>query len=217
MATVNRDSAKDETILAKTGKPREAWFKIIDSFDCQVKGHKATAQHLKETYGLNEWYAQGLTVDYERAHGIREVGQRCGGKFAVSVTRTIAAPVERVWQAWADALLLSEWFASKASHDFREGGVYDNGDGDKGRYKRIVPNKRLSFTWENEKHSPGSAVIVEFNGKGDKTTVVVTHDKLPDKTGCEDMKKSWTWALTSLKSYLETGNPVRYEDWDKGA
>jgi uncharacterized protein YndB with AHSA1/START domain len=216
MATSIKEGARDETILVKTGKSRGDWYAILDAFDCRSNGHKATAKFLEEVHGVGPWYAQTITVDYERARGIREIGQRDGGKFAVNVSRTISVPVERAWQAWADPAEMSAWFTTNATQDFREGGSYDNGDGDKGIYKKIVPNERLHFTWENENHCPGSMVIVEFISKNDKTTVAITHEKLPDKAGCEDMKKGWTWALTSLKSYLETGSPISYESWEKG-
>ncbi|MBC8064458.1 MAG: SRPBCC domain-containing protein [Chlorobia bacterium] len=214
MATRPKDTTKDETILAKTGKTREEWYAILDAFDRRAKGHKETANFLYEVHGVEFWYCQAITIEYERERGIREVGQRCDGKFAVSVTRTVAVPVQRAWDAWANADQVSTWFTTRANQDFREGGVYDNGDGDKGVYKRIVPPKRLVFTWENEEHCPGSQVIVEFLPKGeDKTSVVLTHERLPDKKGCEEMKEGWTWALTSLKSYLETGKAIGYEAW----
>ncbi len=217
MATKPKDTTKDETILAKTGKTREEWYAILDAFDCKTKGHKATAAHLLNDHGVDAWYAQGITVEYERDRGIREVGQRSDGKFAVSVSRTIAVPVERVWEAWANADQVSTWFTTNATQDFREGGVYDNGDGDKGVFTRIVPNKRLIFTWENEKHCPGTKVGIDFLSKGDsKSGIVLTHEKLPDQKGCEEMKEGWTWALTSLKSYLETGKAIGFEEWKAG-
>jgi uncharacterized protein YndB with AHSA1/START domain len=217
MATPPRDTARNDTILAKTGKTQEEWFAILDAFDCRAKGHKETARYLEAEQGVGAWYAQTITVNYERDRGIREVGQRDGGKFAINVSRTIEVPIATAWEAWADEQVVSKWFTTKAKQDFREGGAYDNGDGDKGIYKRIIPNKRISFTWENENHCPGSVVIVEFTPKSDtKTSVGITHDKLPDKAGCEDMKKGWTWALTSLKSFLETGKAVGYEEWLAG-
>ena len=48
-----------------------------------------------------------------------------------------------------------------------------------------------------------------------KTAVRIQHMKLPDKKGREDMREGWTWALTSMKSYLETGKPVTFEEWKK--
>ncbi len=217
MAATARDSLSESTVLEKTGKPLAHWRRVLDEFDCAEKGHKATAKFLVDKHGLTHWWAQTITVDYERAKGIRVVGQRHDGQFVVNVTRTVAAPVERVWEAWADAATLSKWFTTKQSHEFVEGGPYENADGDKGVFKKIVKHDRLHFTWENEKHCPGSLVIVQFLPKGkDKTTVAITHEKLPNKAGVDEMREGWSWALDSLKSFLETGKPIPYEDWLAG-
>jgi hypothetical protein len=51
--------------------------------------------------GVDPWWAQGVTVGYEQARGIRSPGQRQDGTFEVSVTRTIAAEVEPALRALA--------------------------------------------------------------------------------------------------------------------
>lgn len=214
MATKANDLAKDETVIAKTGKSLAQWYAILDEFDSRTKGHKATADFLANDHKVDFWYAQNITVGYERERGIREPGQRSDGFFAVDVSRKIEVPAAKVWEAWSDPAILSKWFTTNAVHEFREGGSYGNSDGDKGVFKRIAPNKMLRFTWENEKHCPGTVVSVAFYPQGDSATrITVTHEKLKDREGMEDMRPGWTWALTSLKSFLETGKAVTYEDW----
>ena len=209
MATRPKDTTKDETILAKTGKTREDWYAILDRFDCKSKGHKASATHLLEVHGVDAWYAQGITVEYERDHGIREVGQRSDGYFAVSVSRTIAVPIQQVWEAWASSDHVSRWLNTSSDHDFNEGGAYQHGNGDFGVYKRIVPLKRLTFTCDNEDKCPGSRVGVDFLSKGEsKTSIVITHERIGNKPASEEMKQWWISAVESLKSYLETGQPT---------
>jgi uncharacterized protein YndB with AHSA1/START domain len=207
---------KDETVIAKTGRSWDEWFVLLDEFDCKTQGHRTTARWLKEEHRLGSWWAQAVTVQYELNRGIREPGQRYGGKFAINLTRTISAPLEKTWSAWADAAELCKWFTSDAKQDFREGGAYSNGDSDRGTFTRIIPNARIQFTWENEKHCPGSMVILEFFQRGpEKTTLAITHDSLPSKKGADDMKDGWSWALDCLKSYLETGSRIGYEEWSK--
>lgn len=215
MMATSSDSLREETVLEKTGKSRAEWHAILDAFGCKEKGHKESANYLHDEFKISFWWAQSLTVDYERAKGIREIGQRSGGKFAVNVTKTIAAPAAKVWEAWADQGLVSKWFTSEHRHEFIEGGGYKNADGDRGVYKRIVPYERIQFTWENEKHCPGTLVIVQFTPKGEKTAVAITHEKIADKKGSEDMKEGWNWALTSLKSFLEGGAPIGFDEWKK--
>ena len=108
---------------------------------------------------------------------------------------------------------IPNWFTSKARLNLREGGRYSNADGDHGEFRVILPEKRLTFTWENAKHCPGSTVELRLYRKPGKTQVVVEHAKLPDRKGAEEMKEGWSWALDSLRSYLETGVPVKWEEW----
>ena len=56
-------------------------------------------------------------------------------------------------------------------------------------------------------------VEVRFTERGPKTKVALRHMKLPDAEGAADMKEGWSWALDSLRAYLETGEPVKWEDW----
>jgi uncharacterized protein YndB with AHSA1/START domain len=203
----------DESVRAKTGKTWGEWFQVLDEFGGKEKGHKAMAKHLSEAHGVGAWWAQSVTVQYERERGMREVNERPAG-FGLSVSRTVAVPVEKAWDAWAEAAQLERWFTTGAKQDFREGGRYENADRDAGEFRRIVPHKRIRFTWEQPKHQPGSVVEVRFEAKNpEKTGIVLSHEKLSSKEEVEDLREGWTWAMDSLKSYLETGEPIRWEDW----
>jgi len=208
VATISDDSVK-----AKTGKTWTEWFAELDLFGGVEKGHKAMAVFLKEERGLTAWWSQMVTVQYERERGMRDVNERPEG-FAMSVSRTIAVPLEKAWNAFALASELNQWFTTGAAQEFEEGGRYTNNDGDGGTFKRIVPMKRIRFTWEQKIHQPGSEVEVTFASKGDqKTAIVLTHEKLHSKEEVEDLREGWSWAMDSLKSYLETGKNISWDSW----
>lgn len=131
----------------------------------------------------------------------------------VIVERSISVPAERAWKAWEDASQVATWFTTKAEQDVRVGGRYSNDDGDSGEYLEVVPGERLRFTWEQPKAAPGTNVTVDFLPEAeDIVTVRIRHDGLPESevSGLQD---GWDWALDSLKSYLETGSPIGFEDW----
>jgi uncharacterized protein YndB with AHSA1/START domain len=131
----------------------------------------------------------------------------------VVVERSISAPVARVYDAWEDASQIGTWFTTNAVQDVRVGGRYSNGDGDSGEFTEVEPGRRLRFTWEQPKASPGSSVSVEFTPDAEDITTVrlVHHDVAPEFVS--DLQTGWEWALDSLKSYLETGTPIGHNDW----
>lgn len=203
----------DDSVQAKTGKTWTEWFEVLDRFGGVEKGHKLMAKHLHEDLAVSAWWAQTITVQFERARGMREVNERPKG-FGVSVSRTVGVPLEAAWKAFAEAGELNRWFTTGATQDFREGGRYENTDHDAGTFKRIVPQKRIRMTWEQAKHQPGSEIEIAFTPKGDaKTQIVLTHEKLISKEEVEDLREGWSWALDSLKSYLETGENIPWKEW----
>ncbi|HYE76899.1 MAG TPA: SRPBCC family protein, partial [bacterium] len=128
--------------------------------------------------------------------------------------RTLPHAPETVWEALTDPKALNKWFTTKAKQDLKVGGRYSNGDGDQGTFVTIKPPKKLTFTWENPEHSPGSLVVFDLWPKeGGKTLLRVTQSKLQDQAAVDAQKEGWSWALDSLKHYLETGKGIRHEEW----
>jgi len=61
----------DEVVKAKTGKSWGEWHRILDEFGRKEKGHRLTARHLEERYGLSGWWSQVVTIRYEWDKGLR--------------------------------------------------------------------------------------------------------------------------------------------------
>ena len=207
-------SISDEAVVAKTGRSWSEWFTILDRWGAQSKDHKTIAKHLHIKFELNGWWSQMVTVRYELERGMRVLGERANGKFELSVQRTIAVSATKAYEVFSDQKLVSKWFTTKHRADLTVGGKYSNADGDQGVFQIIEPRRRLRFTWDNEKHCPGTLVEVNFtpNGNG-KVVVRIDHTKLASRMDREDMKEGWSWAMDSFKSFLEAGQPIRHEDW----
>src|ERR671924_384404 len=124
------------------------------------------------------------------------------------LSRLIDAPREKLYRAWTEADLLTEWFAPKpyttpvVELDLRPGGasyfVMRGTDGkdlpNRGVYLEIVPNQRLVFTdayvkaWEPSE-KPFMTVILTFDDEGGKTryTARVRHWTVADREAHEKM------------------------------
>ena len=92
---------------------------------------------------------------------------------ALRLERTFEAPPERVYDAWLDPAVLATWMSpvghAVVSVDARPGGrfrIVMVGEGRElehvGRYRELVPGRRLVFTWRSPFTGGDSVVTVEL-------------------------------------------------------
>jgi uncharacterized protein YndB with AHSA1/START domain len=136
----------------------------------------------------------------------------------LTLTRLIDAPREKVYRAWTEPALLTQWFAPlpyttpSAQLDVRPGGasriVMRGPDGidmpNPGQFLEVVPNQRLVFTdaylgvWvPSEK--PFMTVVLTFENEGGKTryTARVQHWTAEDRKLHEEMGFHEGWGLAT--------------------
>jgi len=136
-------------------------------------------------------------------------------RHRVGIRRQIGVSAERAFDALTRADLLSRWFTTAAQVDLRVGGRYRNADHDEGEFLVIEPPRRLHFTWENTGHCPGTVVELELRPlSGDSVELSLPHRDIKDAAGALDMERGWSWAMDSLKSFLEVGKPVPHAEWE---
>lgn len=139
-------------------------------------------------------------------------------EHTLEIRRTLAAPRERVFDAWTRAEELRKWFApgplttAVAESDLRVGGRYRitmrGPDGKEhtvvGVYRTIDPPKRLvySWRWEDKPSAGESTVTVEFNDRGRSTEVVLRHEGLPNEKEIADHQHGWEGCLEKLEKAL---------------
>jgi hypothetical protein len=174
----------EERVVEATGRGWQAWFELLDGWAAASRSHTEIARWLREEQGVDGWYAQSITVGYERARGLRAPGQRPDG-FAVGATRTIAVPVERLFEAFTDEPLRERWLPGADL-----------------RVRTATAPRTARYDWEDG----STRVIVGFEAAGDaKSRVALSHERLPDADTAEEMKSWWRERLTELKARLEGG------------
>jgi hypothetical protein len=98
----------DAAVRKATGKGWDEWFALLDAWDGTAHSHPEIARHLYETYGIDGWWAQNVTVGYERARGMRALHERPDG-FSMSASKTFPVPVERLFAAFVSPDERERW------------------------------------------------------------------------------------------------------------
>ena len=176
--------ASDERIRERTGRGWEEWFDLLDDWGATERPHREIARWVADQLGIGPlvWDAQAITSSYERARGLRAVGETEQG-FAASTSRTVAVPVERLFDAVVDESQRRSWLP----------------DGELSERTATRP-KSARFDWGDGT----SRVMVVFDAKGEqKSTVALQHVRLPDSDEADRMKAYWRERVTALKEELE--------------
>jgi hypothetical protein len=173
--------ASDQAVRAKTGMDWGQWFKILDKAGAKKMTHTEIAAYLRKEQGVGTWWNQMVAVAYEHERGLRGKFQKFDGGFSASGSRTIAAPMEKAFAAWADDTLRKRWLP----------------DG-KLEITSATPGKYVRGKWG------ASRLSVGFFGKGAaKTQVAVEHAKLASSKESARMKDYWFAALNRFRELLE--------------
>jgi uncharacterized protein YndB with AHSA1/START domain len=192
----------NEAAKAATGKTLDQWFAQLDKQDGLKQGRRAINANLYEQK-IDPWWCTTIAVEYEKHHDARKKDGLYEGYFICS-TKTIAAPVSDVFAAWTNNQKLNEWFGSSTKADVKDGGKYENADGDRGAYLRVRPNRDLRLSFENTAFSAPTQVEVQFQDKGKgKTGVLVNHTRIQNRAEADALRAAWAEALNRLKTICE--------------
>ena len=171
-------------LRANTGRAWDEWFALLDRWGAVERPHPEIARWLNEEHGVDGWWAQGVTVGYEQARGLRAPGQRRGGLFEASASKTVAVPVDRLYEAFMDPGLRERWLP-----------------GAKLEVRTAKPGKSIRANWDDG----STRLVIAFTARGDaKSQVALVHERIPDAATAGELKAWWRGRVAALKQLLET-------------
>jgi len=192
-----RGTVSDAKSVEKTGYGLDHWFAVLDRFGGVEKGHTAAARHLFADHHVPGWYAQGITVAYERARGVRVLNQRGDGQYEVSVSKVMTANTAKVIKAFADPRVRRQWIGGV---DRGLAGALTSaltGAASKGFVVRPDGLARFRYKWD------GTTVQFYLEPKpGGKTSLVVQHTKLQGPSAVEERRGQWKTAFKAVAALL---------------
>jgi uncharacterized protein YndB with AHSA1/START domain len=173
----------DEVVRANTGHTWDEWFALLDEWGAAARPHPEIARWVAGEHEVGGWWAQGVTVAYEQARGLRAPGQRRGGLFEASASKTVAVPVDRLYAAFADPALRERWLP---------GGTLE--------VRTAQPGRSIRADWEDG----STRLVITFTARGDaKSQVALVHGRIPDAGSAERLRTFWRERVAVLKQLLE--------------
>lgn len=122
-------------------------------------------------------------------------------------------------QYWCETWQESDWKQGAAWRNM----IPDGRVGDSGEILEMVPAKRLVLTWRNEfqpqlREEGFSRMTYELEPVGTSVKLTVQHEMpLENSKLIAGVSEGWPHILSSLKSLLETGEPlVETQRWPEG-
>ncbi len=170
----------DAAIKAKTGCTWELWTKALDYARAHEWPHRQIAEYVHKKYKVGDWWAQTVTVGYERIKGLRAIGQRRDGTFEAAKSKTFGVSLTRLYRSCSDPKLRSEWLPGDLT------------------VRSATPLKYMRMAWPD-----GTTVVLGFTKKGAaKSQVAIQHSKLSDRAAVTKMKAFWQERLSALGEVL---------------
>ncbi|GAA4550573.1 DUF4287 domain-containing protein [Amycolatopsis samaneae] len=171
-----------EAVQQATGRDWAGWNGLLDAWGATEHPHKDIVAWLVGEHGLGNWWAQTITVEYERARGLRAPGGGRDGRYTVSASKTVNVSVQQLYAAFTDGELRAKWLP----------------DGEL-RERTAQPLRSARFDWAGG----STRVNVGFVDKGDRAQVGLVHERLTDTDEAEHFKQYWRTRLATLKELLE--------------
>ena len=134
--------------------------------------------------------------------------------ISLTLHRVIDAPIEAVYAAWTDPEMLRRWLAPgnatvvRAVAEVAVGGTFlvemRGADGRKwltrGRYREVVPYRRLAHTWRWEDSEVETLVTVEFEPvSACRTRLTLTHSRFARDDARDEHEQGWNRCLAKLE------------------
>jgi uncharacterized protein YndB with AHSA1/START domain len=127
---------------------------------------------------------------------------------------------EKLWQALTDPAFTRRWFLDTRQESTWQPGapwrvlMPDGGVTESGEILEVEPHRRLVLRWRNERvpelrEEGYSRLTYELEPVGESVKLTVVHEMgRPESKFIGRVSQGWPHLLASLKSLLETGEPL---------
>jgi uncharacterized protein YndB with AHSA1/START domain len=199
-------NVSDDAVRNATGRGWDEWVTVLDDAGAEEMSHKEIAAMLTQSGLIGDaggWWAQSVTVGYEYAKGRRVKGETADAGFQLGVQKTLPVDADAVWRLITSLEGMRIWLGSvNEPVPIEKGVIYETRDGTTGEIRSVVPGTRLRLTWKPSDVTAATTLQLHLTPKGERTALLIHHEKLRDADHRAAMKEHWQAVLKRLSGEI---------------
>ena len=176
----------DDAVRAATGYGWNEWCDLIEASPVAEADHSAIAAHLTDHHDLNGWWAQSVTVGFERITGRRLPYQAPDGTFTANRSATVRADPAALRAMLLDADDHADLFPGQTTEV---------------RSRPTSKNVRIGL-------DPGVAEISLAPRADGRVKITIQHHRLSSFDEVEPWKAWWGAWLTAIDEAGQADGPA---------
>ena len=197
----------EKSVMRATGRTLDEWFRLIEREGMSEASHKRIAAELHKHHGASAWWAQEITVAYEKHIGRRVLGQTADGLFQIGVSKTVDAPAEAVWKCLEsregislitscpkEAASMQPGTQAESRSGLKAIGALDGtgSDGVKVLTTTFAAGSHVRMRWKHPQWPHHSILQIRVTPKTkDKSLLAFHQEKMPSQQARAAMREHW--------------------------
>lgn len=198
----NYEGISNEAVLKATKKTWDEWGKLLDESGGKKLNHRELVQIVTDTGLVSPWWAQMVTVGYEKSRGLRVLGQTADAGYQIGVQKTINLPADILWKEMLLGSLLPIWlndssnFKPEVGYKFIAGSI-------SGEVRTLDERKKIRMRYQDAKNQKPTTLQLYFMPSGqDKTSLRFHQEKLASQKERQRMKEYWQEVCAKIEATL---------------
>lgn len=170
-------SKTNQTTKDNTGKTWDEWLDVLDKDNAVSMTHNNRVSNIHRKYNVDNWWAQNISVRYERARGLKQKFEKFDGTFETSKSKTFNIELTKLFQ------LIQTLIKNLSFGDIE--------------ITTLNKNKNIRGKMNNT-----TTFSFYFHSKGNKTQLMIQHFKLNNSEHCEQIREFWNKKLKEIEKEI---------------
>ncbi|MGH2960052.1 MAG: SRPBCC family protein [Solirubrobacterales bacterium] len=181
----------DEAVKQATGQDWSQWFAYLREKGAMEMDHKAIVQLLSTDGGVDSgWWQQGITVEFEKSIGRRELGRTSDGGFQVGVRQTFPVDPETASKLMTSPDAAAIWLGVDQL-PAEVGDTVTDADGHRYELRSKREGERVRLRRTDAETGDTSTVQIALEENKTGTSVTFHHEGLADAGERAHKKEHW--------------------------